>query len=135
MSGVTVVDGKGHLLGRATTKRTGAGVTAYHFNQVYDGRASQRDVYLQSCRPALHSALNGLNSTVLCYGHAFPLERLHNAGKYDEDLLDAGVGVGSAVAPKQNGRAFFHTPPAVAHLATKMPASSECNFGVAYSIS
>ena len=46
----------------------GAGVTAYHFNQVYDPKSSQQDVYYGSARSVLHSALNGLNATLLCYG-------------------------------------------------------------------
>ena len=46
----------------------GAGVRPYHFGQVYDGRSSQAAVFEETGRAAVHASLNGINSTLLCYG-------------------------------------------------------------------
>lgn len=46
----------------------GAGVRPYRFGQVYDGRSSQAAVFEETGRAAVHASLNGINSTLLCYG-------------------------------------------------------------------
>lgn len=46
----------------------GSGVRPFHYGRVHTTRAAQEDVYAESARPAVLSALNGFNACVLCYG-------------------------------------------------------------------
>lgn len=46
----------------------GSGIKGFHFQQVYDGATSQSTVHEHTARPAIISALNALNATILCYG-------------------------------------------------------------------
>lgn len=46
----------------------GAGVRPFHFANVFDGAARQREVYDGLAREAVLTALNGFNSCLLCYG-------------------------------------------------------------------
>lgn len=65
----------------------GVGVRPFVFSRVFDGAASQADVYNSAARGAVTAALNGFNACVLCYGQTGS-GKTHSMFGPDGTLLD-----------------------------------------------